>query len=274
MPTNVAPPTRTPPRFGLFSVAEVRDPNGHELRGVSWQPDACENPSLWSTPCSDNPPAPEAEKCLDCQPMSDADGYPLNVYGTFACPLIGYGVSEAQRRARANLLTGEQNAVEYAFMSGESMPLGGGLAAGATLAGTAVCGPELLELLYAITDVEFAGEPVFHMPRPAAVWLADNGLLRQVGDQLQTELGTPVAAGTGYTRANTAPDGETTPAGGWWVYATGPVLAYRGDVMDLPDPGHQGINTTTNDYLAIAERTWVIGTECLNVAALFTPGCP
>lgn len=287
MPKIIEPPRRARHRFGLFSVADVRPAEAHDTfgTGVEWAPNACEHPGLWQHECpvdpDVDPPAADRQKCLTCQPLANATARPITVYGAYQCPLVGVGMAEAQRRAEANLLDGEEHSVERAVMAGLAGANPSLSAADTTYAGQAGCAAELLELLHTSTDPGFIGEPVFHIPRAAIHWLFGADLLEADGDVLRTKLGTPVAAGSGYTEANVGPPAnpgeDPRPPlvpGAWWVYATGPVVALRGDVQRIPTPAEQGFNPRTNDYTALAERAWVVGWECLTVAALFNPGCP
>lgn len=289
---TVEPPQRRPNRYGLFSVAQLRDVpapdpvagGGHELMGVQWSPHACEHPGLWPHECGlggEGDVVP-GEKCVTCQPQPNTSADPITVYGSWHCPLVGFSVAEAQERAREHLTAGEQHALEFAiwtgamgnrpaFAVGEDDPHGG---QPTPVLGYAACGAELLSLIYAAADVGFAGEPVIHVPRAALPWLArENLVVRASGGRLETPAGVPIVAGTGYTEANTGPDGVQAPQGSWWVYVTGPVVVYRGPIVDVPEPPGTGLNTRTNDYTALAERRFVVAWDCLTAAVQFTPSC-
>lgn len=282
----VEPPQRRPNRYGLFSVAQMRDipaGGGHELYGAQWSPHACEHPGLWPHECDTGGEGGEpAEKCLTCQPQPNTTADPITVYGSWHCPLVGFSITDAQARAREHLTAGEQHAIEFAVWTGmhgnrPAFAIGPGDEYGAPetpVLGTATCGAELLSLLYTAADIGFAGEPVLHIPRAAVPWLAQDGLVHRVsGGRLETTVGIPVVAGTGYTEANTGPNGVQAPAGSFWAYITGPLFVYRGPIVQVPEPGYMGLNTTTNDYTALAERRVVVGWDCLTAAVQFTPSC-
>lgn len=99
-----------------------------------------------------------------------------------------------------------------------------------------------LEQLAAST---YAGLPVLHMNRrTAASALCCHALRVNLDGSLVTAQGTPVANAAGY------PDGL--------VFITGAVHAWRTPVntYDVND-------TASNQALALAERIWSVGTECL-----------
>jgi hypothetical protein len=75
---------------------------------------------------------------------------------------------------------------------------------------------------------------------------------------LRTKVGTPVIAGTGYTRRG--PDGTLAPAGQAWIYGTGPVSVRLGPVHMVPEKLSQAVNTSINDIEYYVDRaaavTW------------------
>ncbi|QYN17602.1 hypothetical protein [Amycolatopsis sp. DSM 110486] len=265
---TVPPLPRTPHLFGLFSVASVVDvADPHMFMGVQWQPYPCDNPSLWRHDCP--PPDKPREKRLTEQPAT-VTATPINVYGSFDCKLVGYNMPEATARAREHLLLGEQHAVEYGVWTGASDNVPRLADTNTPSLGTVHDAASLLSELYQASDIHLAGDPVLHIPRAAAPHMRLH-LMHAQGGRVVTAEGIPVAIGTGYTEANTGPDGSKAPAGAFWVYATGPVTVWRGPVMDVPDPAEQGFNTRTNDYVALAERQFLVGWDCLTLAALFAP---
>lgn len=272
---TVPAPVRQPHRHGLFSVASIVDvTDPHELLGVQWEPLPCEPPGLWIDPCGpDNGGEDGGEEDLEkgfAATPEPVEATPITVYGSFHCKKLGYTAAEVTDRARAHLTAGEQQAVEYAVWTGASgnSPY---LADPDTIdLGEATCPAQLIATLLAYADTAFVGEPVLHMPRPVVPWLADH-LTRESG-RLVTTQGVPVAAGAGYTEANTGPGGAPAPDGAWWVYVTGPVQIRRGSIHSTPP--ERGFNPRTNDVTALAERQFVAGWDsCLAAAALFTPSC-
>ncbi len=72
---------------------------------------------------------------------------------------------------------------------------------------------------------------------------------------MQTLLGTPVVIGAGYDNAVGAPTATSS------IFATGPVLLYRGDI----DTREQAINKAHNEVSYVAQRDYVLGWDCYAV---------
>jgi hypothetical protein len=88
------------------------------------------------------------------------------------------------------------------------------------------------------------------MNRAAAMMLYD--YFRVQGGRLFTPMGTPVIAGGGYDMQAGAATGLAT------IYATGPVLIYRGEV----DTRQNAVSKTDNTVSIIAQRDYVVGWDC------------
>lgn len=275
---TVPGPARVPHRFGLFSavpVVEVTDP--HALMGVQWEGLTCERPTIVPDQC----PCPTTKEFLPPAPVLDAD--PFTVLGSWECALGGNTVAEAQTKARQHLTVGEQHAVEWAVWTGQA-DLFEGITEeeafhGPRFAhpstpqiGTASCPKDLLALIEDYTAGIYTGQPLVHLPRAVLPHLASDGLITTVGTRLETPYGTPLVAGAGYGEANTGPDGTRAPDGSWWVYVTGAMQVWRGDVFTPPNP-QAGFSRCNNEFTAIAERTYLAGWDCFTAAVLFTPCC-
>ena len=284
MRVTVPAPVRQPHRHGLFSVASIVDvTDPHELLGVQWEPLPCERPGLWIDDCApstgdgeggeddEGGEGPDTGEKVFAAPPDDGTADPITVYGSWHCQKLGHTLDEIRNRARAHLTGGEQQAVEYALWTGAggNQPY---FADPTTVdLGEATCAAQLLAILYEHADTAFTGEPVLHMPRPVVPWLADH-VTRESG-RLVTTQGVPIAAGAGYTEANTGPGGTPAPDGSYWIYATGPLMVRRGPIEDAPNPTSAGFNTRTNEITALAERQYVVGWDCLTAAVLFSPSC-
>jgi hypothetical protein len=91
---------------------------------------------------------------------------------------------------------------------------------------------------------------IIHMTRDVAALLASNSnmLFHEAGkEHLQTLGGTPVIVGSGYT--GTGPDGATgatATAANKWIYATGTVKTYVGDVDVVNDNLAQAYDVSGN----------------------------
>lgn len=75
---------------------------------------------------------------------------------------------------------------------------------------------------------------------------------------LRTKVGTPVVAGTGYTRRG--PNGVLAPANMAWIYGTGPVSVRLGPVHMIPEKLSQAVDTGINNIQYYVDRaaavTW------------------
>lgn len=69
---------------------------------------------------------------------------------------------------------------------------------------------------------------------------------------LQSNLGTPVVAGSGYSKQG--PDGTMAEAGKYWMYGTGPVTVLLGKTDILPDQLNQAVNARKNTIEIFAEK--------------------
>jgi hypothetical protein len=118
--------------------------------------------------------------------------------------------------------------------------------------GTALSPRRALALLeHSIGQASQAGEQgVIHMTRDVAALLASNSNMLfhdKETEHLQTLGGTPVVVGSGYS--GTGPDGDagaTASATNKWIYATGTVRTYVGDVDVVNDNLAQGYDVSGN----------------------------
>lgn len=118
--------------------------------------------------------------------------------------------------------------------------------------GTAVSSRRALAILeQAIGEVSESGEQgVIHMTRDVAALLSSNSQMLfhdKVKDHLQTMGGTPVVVGSGYS--GTGPDGATGATASLtnkWIYATGTVRIYVGNVDVVNDNLAQAYDVSGN----------------------------
>jgi hypothetical protein len=141
------------------------------------------------------------------------------------------------------------------------------------VATTCVTGVDAAHALGALEDCLadcYAGQGVIHIPRIALPTFAAWNLVEARDGALFTTAGNRVVVGGGY--AGTGPDGTSPAAGSTWMYATGALFGYRGDVrMHSP---RDSIDRSANTMRMIAERTYVLGFECCLLAAHFDLGVP
>lgn len=110
----------------------------------------------------------------------------------------------------------------------------------------------------------YNGVGVIHIPQGAVPSFDKWGLLRTNGPTLRTLNGNKVAVGAGYP--GTGPDGSVPAAGTSWIYGTGAVFAYKGDVRTSTP--NESIDRARNTIHMIGQRTWLLGWDCCQVAAL------
>jgi hypothetical protein len=292
----VNPPAFTPLPHGLWDVAQHPTPPDHWQQGVTWI-DRCPVGNTTYDECllvtgSDGgpPPAPPAKEETLVQVFRGAT--PFTVFSEFDCSLVG--LNDAATVAEEALSRIEYSRIEQAFWTG----VAGGqtvvfphLAAdtevedehGILLQPAAVIAAEGTDAVTLDPAVAFGqlehqldqcmggGEGVIHVPRLALPTLISLRVVSVDSDgKLRTASGNLVVVTGDYpgTRPNGAPAADATS----WVYATGPVFAYRSEmfVTTVPDSFDRAENTVK----MIAERTYVIGFSCCLLAALMDLGVP
>jgi hypothetical protein len=247
----VAPPTIKPVRFGLFSVADVRDesPAGWGFGGIQTENlIGCGPGGTAVQPC-DTP----VERTVFVEPEFPS-GDPFTAYAQVTCagPTL---FNKAKTAAVQSLNANEERQVEKAFMTQLLADATDMTPGGAAL--PALQGIALLEGLWGQYGGAFA--PTLHMDR--AVALQGWGAIDRHGNHLETELGSPVAAGAGYFDPAYIEADQTS-----WIVATGPVLVYRG-TAEAHDPVFVQTDGLDNTWVAWADRTfaWLYLCEAIKV---------
>lgn len=280
------PPSFDPRNFGLLTAVQARydEPDAHWRNGVIWQ-DICGlgsntfDPFCLTTssiPVSGAPPATKVDN-ID---WNTYGATPFTVFAKVDCSPVGYSQEEQRARAVDALTRTEAYQVENAFWTGSA---GGStnqvyphLAAAEAVqdttllpvvrlqcAATAVSGTTILDIVEALGRIEAAlaacyqGKGVIHVPVILATQLFQWNLVKADGAQLRTQTGNLVAIGGGYP--GTSPTG-VAPSNAAWIYATGPVFAYR----TAPETFtfKEQFNRTNNTLETIVERTYVLGYSC------------
>lgn len=258
---TVEPAECEEPLYGLKSVADVKpitDP--HLENGAEWSPYDCEMAEGYCNKCT----FPGDPKVYHEQ-GDLKKALPFGVYGSFKCSGPGWSLDKMQERARKNLELGQWRRIEREFI--------------ATLQNDNPVEPDTIDLTPATGAVplavgvaaleDWAGEfiscrPTLHLPRGVATLMAKENLLATGLDdvRMRTFIGSLVAAGGGYN--NLGPDGTAAEDGTAWIYVTGTVRIWLGNVLDVtgaPD-AKSIVDTQNNDLRALAERPVVAGHEC------------
>jgi hypothetical protein len=241
-PTVIARPDLRPVRFGLFSVADVRQVNdrGWGYGGITTDNlIGCGPGGTAIQPCE-----VAVERDVYTEPEFPS-GAPWTAYSQVTCAGPPF-FNEAKNAAVEALTLNEERQVEKAFMTELLADATDMTPGGAAL--PALQGIALLEGLWGQYGGAF--EPTFHMDR--AVALQGWGALDRHGNHLETELGSQVAAGAGYFDPAYIEADQTS-----WIVATGPVVVQQG-VAVSQDPvfvdGGSGV--TDNTWIAWASRTF------------------
>lgn len=280
MTIYVDPPPSGSSRFGLLEAATVvtgGDP--HRLMGVQYQPE-CGTAHLTIGDCFPVPPPVDSDEGESDQPstgkitddgIQSADGVPFAVYHLFACRPIGGGDLAARARASFELAEGlavEQWFGEYLTDHPDALDI--------TPGGTSLNVIDGLAWLEGFAGSVYGGQATIHGDRTLASALLTAGALSVNGGRLETNLGSRFAAGGGYAETLGDPAGGVTLATDGWLYATGPVGFWRGEV-DLNDafqtsevlvaatnPGvGTALHNAINETRVLVERQYVGATSCL-----------
>lgn len=119
----------------------------------------------------------------------------------------------------------------------------------------------------------YGGMGTLHVPTGAAALLGCCNIAYVDGNRLSTLAGNCVVVGSGYSAANSGPDGTPAPPGTAWLYISGPVVVRRGPIDLIPDNAGASIDRRVNTRRVLAERTYVPATTCTVCAVLVTT-CP
>lgn len=289
----VTGPTADPSPYGLLSVAEFPSASDvHWQGGITWQSvcvtglggttlDLCTSPLVTGGGATTEPGAftPTTYQTL-------RGATPFTVYTQFECSPVGNEQAEEIATQALQVASGWQ--VERAFWTGFAA---GQAAVFPHLAHSGAAqfdGAVLLQSTpvtggSATTDIAEAlgfleksiancngGVGVIHIPVELLPTLDAWGLVKVNGQVLRTLNGNKVAVGAGYP--GSAPSGAAPAAGTTWMYATGPVFGYVGQVRVTPV--REALDRTENTLKMNAQRTYVMGFDCCHAGVLVKLGVP
>jgi hypothetical protein len=199
------------------------------------------------------------------------------IYSTILCGTVGFTQAEFEAMAVARLKSVEQTVLEQIFSEGtfgQAPSLANNTPAATTVTGAGVTSVEVLsELENAIYCTSSYG-PAAYIHAPIAVLndLISNHMLTWDGRVWRTPMGSIVSAGC---YANLEPDGDVPAAGTFWMYATGQTTIWRTpDAQIFVSPIEGSVDRTTNQQRLLAEREYVISTECTTYAKAVTLWTP
>lgn len=193
--------------------------------------------------------------------IDDTIGDPFVAYSILRCSPVGLTGTTLEERALGNLRLGEQRAAE-SFLAGRLA------ATGLAITGAAAVEPEEgLAIAEQWAAAKYGGVPVIHTPRGVASLLATRtAIARSDNGRMESHLGAIVAAGGGYA-ALKGPGGVPAGVGEAWLYVTGTVTVRRAPTPETV-PMTMSRVPATNEAMAMAERPYVVATECVVGAVL------
>lgn len=255
----VEAPTIAPATGGLLSVVTPQPfPSPHAAQGVAYVTDDCGHAEAAPGWCLS---AIDVTGDKEFRGLGANYGDPFAIYSGVECDVFNMG--EYERIARESLERGGGFAIERGV---QSLLLNKAPAdeddwgvVDLTPVGGPVKPKEAVARLEQYAGENYTGLPIFHTNRYGAVFLP-----LEVGSPLTTKQGAPVANGAGYT--NTGPGGVVAAEGQFWLYVSGQVNIWQGDVVNTPVVA----NTVSNGARALAERIIVATVECFVGAILVT----
>lgn len=258
-PVYVDAPSVQSPLFTLLdSVDLITGADPHSGLGVQYESEFCGPARVTNPAC-----APVLPKTAD-DGVELVMGEPIPVYHIHQCRAVGDWDRSEQRALRA-LDLGASRAVMEGFQ--DAILADPDLAD--LTAGIAVSLVDGLAMLEQYAAENYGGVPVIFMSRADALRLIALQAVYRVGDHLETGLGSLVVADGGYDPSQ----GPTAPAAGeGYLLATGQVTVRVGATTTSgPQLAHpELVSEYNNEFVALAERTYVPTYECFAAAALVT----
>lgn len=291
----VDPPVYVPSPYGLLTAVELRSSSDpHWQMGVTWE-DICGGTGVTLDACVTSAPAVTGSGLVPAKAATTARSIwgatPFTVYVEVDCAPVDFYENRVETM-RVALNRFESYQVERTFWTGLAPERGGlnGLANGVlphlaanapvtetslgrtiTLQQSAVVPTgAALNVVNALGVLEqqlatcLNGTGVIHVPQALAPDMAL--LVQRQGNRLVTPNGNVVSIGAGYP--GTSPAGAAPAAGTAWMYATGPVFAYRGEASMRMLDGAAPLDRSLNTVKAVVERTYVLGYGCCLAAQL------
>lgn len=253
----VEAPEVVPSAFGLLAVVPPENSADEDvwIRGFSQE---------WETEVSNFVNWDDTDNTVDIvgtrtTPVRHVRIKPFFVEATEDVSTFGFLGLDRVARIKRQIEGGTQKAIEQelwdgAVRKGESHDNVALSDASATIlgSGTAYSPRRALAILeHGIAEAsQFGEQGIIHMTRDVAALLSSNSnmLFHDKGkDHLQTFGGTPVVVGNGYS--GTGPDGATGASASIsnkWIYATGTVRTYVGDVDVVNDNLAQAYDVSGN----------------------------
>lgn len=269
--------------YGLLSVVQWRTAVGnadHWRYGVEWESNCSGTETIELDPCAPSVTGGFTE--TESRVWKGATAF--RVYARIQCSTVDF-YDRAQALATEALTRNEQWEVERTLWDGttrspygavvsnyprlaSNMVVGTGtprdvaLQTAATVVSGGVYDPKVgLGVLEDALGACYNGRGVIHVPQMLIPGLAGAGLLIREDGGLYTHNGNRVIAGAGYS--GSGPDGVEPSGASKWMYATGPLLGYRGPIGFNPVVTNLNRQTDTVDELVW--RDYLIGWDCCHL---------
>lgn len=263
------PTASLPLRYGLFQAAigpldlPVHGRNG----GTQYQTSLCGNGFGYEVECVDNQNSKAAAWTENG--VTTVTGLPFIVFATMQCGTVGYTYAEQEALALERLKGVEQAVVEEIF-STSTVGQGPGLVTADGITTVTGAGDSVTNVLSELerarycgftgNDVAYGPPGILHVAIPVFNELKREHVIEFDGTRWRTPIGTVVSTGC---YANNDPAGAAPADGVFWMYLTGQTTIWR-----TPDsavqiaPVEGSLDRTTNQYMMLAEREYVITYEC------------
>jgi hypothetical protein len=204
-------------------------------------------------------------------------GVPFIVYATMQCGSVGFTFAEQRALVMERLRGVEQSVVEEVFSTGTFGQAPGLLAADGILTVTGA-GDTVVEVLSELERARYCGFDTnttqygppgyLHVAIPVLNALKEAHVVEFDGTRWRTPMGTVVSAGC---YANNDPDGAAAADGVFWMYITGQTTIWATDDANVAvAPVEGSLDRTTNQFLMMAEREYVVTYECGGFAKAVT----
>jgi hypothetical protein len=209
---------------------------------------------------------------------------PFLAVGSFDCSTVGRPADEAFEIARRRLLAWESRQVERAVWTGltANYSINPSFAFGNDECGivpTDINPAGAVNPVVAISTIEdvladtVAGAGYIHIPTKLLAFLKTHRLVTEEDGALWSPSGHRYVVGAGYP--GSGPSNVAAVAGQTWVFATGPMLLARSNVMMVPESVAEGIDRRINSITVRSERFYSVGFSCTSLAirVLLTCSC-
>lgn len=276
-----SPRCTDPARYGLLSVVTPFTPGDvhWEGAGINWEDDLCgDGTQTFLDVCS---PATGFTKPSE-RNLDFCSSDPFIAVGSFDCTPVGRPAGEAFEIARRRLLAWEGRQIERTLWTGVTSNgnVNPSFAFGNTDCGIvpvdvnpagAVTPASAISLLESALSNQVACGGMIHIPYNLMAYLKTNKLVDVQGDELYSPSGYRYVVGSGYP--GTGPANVAAAANTAWIFATGPMLLARSNVIMVPESVSEGVNRNINNITVRAERVYTIGFSCSLLAVRATLTC-